>query len=350
MIKNAIFFLFLVVYLPVVFLSLLAAAAPFVPTTWFPALQFLPLAAQYLVPLHLGVVLILSNKRWKTRMLALLAFLACAYMGVKEFRLNLSANPGPPKVKILSFNVRSFQYAPDKHVDDIVDLVKAHDPDIVCFQEFFNGIIKGEREKVLEQISRRLSIPYDTIFSGEGNVGGVVLSKYPIVELDELFYTGKTANYGMWVKLKTPHGELGVYNVHLASFQFNRKIPTKGNWKPFLKTVYQKAESIIPKQLEQAHTILDHARGHSVPFILAGDLNSLPHSHIVSLFSTNYEDSFIRAGSGYGATFWIRKPLGMRIDYLFASPPLRTLSHEIVSSDISDHLPIVGEFTFIESP
>ena len=350
MIKNVFFALFLILYLPVILVSFLAAAAPFVPTTWFPALQFLPLGAQYLVPIHLIVLLSLTNNRWKTRMLALAGFLACAYIGVKEFRLNLSSTQGETPVKVLSFNVRSFQYTPEKYVDRVVDLIGTHDPQVVCFQEFFNGEVKGLDKRALEVVAERLDFDFTTIYSGEGNVGGAVLSKYPILEMDKLFYTGRTSNSGMWVKLQTPHGELGVYNVHLASFQFSRKIPGKGNWKPFLRTVYQKAESVIPQQMEQAHQVLTHAQKHSVPFILAGDLNSLPHSHIVSLFSTNYEDSFIKAGSGYGATFWVRKPLGMRIDYLFVSPSLRTVSHEVIDSDISDHLPIVGEFTFTESP
>ena len=348
MIKRFLFFLFFLLYLPVILLSLLAVGAPFVSTEWFPAVQFLPLLAQYLAPAHFIILLVLSNTYWKTRLLALVGFIACSFMLVKEYRMDLSAGEGPADIKMLSFNVQSFQYTPDKYLGSIGDLIESQDPDIVCFQEFFNGRHKAKNQLALKSLAQQTQMPYDTIETGKGNVGGAILSKYPILEVEELFFTERTANYGIWVKLQTPNGPLGVYNVHLASFQFENKIPESGKWKPFLKTVYQKAASIIPEQKEQAELILSHAQKHSIPFILAGDLNSLPHSYIVSLFSTKYEDSFMKAGSGYGATFEIWGPLGMRIDYLFVSPSLKTLSHEVISSDISDHFPILGEFTYSE--
>ncbi|MEM6632967.1 MAG: endonuclease/exonuclease/phosphatase family protein [Bacteroidota bacterium] len=348
MIKRFLFGLFFLLYLPVILISLLAVGAPFISTEWLPAVQFLPLGAQYFAPLHFLILLILSNSYWKTRLVALVCFLACAYILMKEYRMDLSAEEGPADVKMLSYNVQSFRYTPDQYIDSIGSLVAKLDPDIVCFQEFFNGPLKDKNQLALEALSQLSGLPNDTIVTGNGNVGGAILSKYPILAVERLFFTAKTANYGFWVKLQTPQGPLGVYNVHLASFQFESKVPESGKWKPFLKTVYQKAASIIPEQKEQADLILAHADKHSIPFILAGDLNSLPHSYIVSLFSTKYEDSFMKAGSGYGATFEIWGPLGMRIDYLFVSPTMKTLSHEVISADISDHFPIMGEFIFSE--
>ena len=351
MIKKILFFLFFIVYLPFFLVSFLAAAVPFIPVKWFPALQFIPLAVQYLAPLHLVVLILLSNKRWKTRLIALAAFLACGWILSKEYRLDLSAGGDDKDVRVISYNVRSFHYAPNKYMDRVGALFQPLDADIICFQEFYNTRLKGRKERVLEVMAQKMGMPYFRFFGGNGDVGGAVLSKYPLGEVESLFYSKNTANIGMYVEAQTPKGVLGIYNVHFASFRFGNHLPgsRSKDWKKVLKAIYQRAEDVIPDQQAQAHLVLTHIETRSHPFFLAGDMNSLPHSHLVSLFSKNYEDSFIKAGSGYGATYKIKGPLGMRIDYFFLSDALRTETHDVIPSDVSDHYPIVGEFSFKES-
>lgn len=85
----------------------------------------------------------------------------------------------------------------------------------------------------------------------------------------------------------------------------------------------------------------------SAPFIIAGDLNSLPQGLVHRSFATQMQDAHLLGAKGKPApTFPSRRPL-LRIDHIFVSQDIEVTGASVVRSQLtrvaSDHLPLVAK-------
>jgi len=81
------------------------------------------------------------------------------------------------------------------------------------------------------------------------------------------------------------------------------------------------------------------------PIIICGDFNDTPGSRTHQRMAGMFDDSWQRAGQGDGLTIPVKKPT-KRIDYVWVSKgaPFVPVQALVVSSEASDHLPMVVEF------
>ncbi|WP_260390396.1 endonuclease/exonuclease/phosphatase family protein [Riemerella anatipestifer] len=80
--------------------------------------------------------------------------------------------------------------------------------------------------------------------------------------------------------------------------------------------------------------------------ILGGDFNAVPNSYEYYYLSQNMTDSFLEVGKGLGTTFHDYK-FPIRIDYLFSTKEIKPVSLKTDRSrQLSDHYPIIGEFSY----
>ena len=76
--------------------------------------------------------------------------------------------------------------------------------------------------------------------------------------------------------------------------------------------------------------------------VLVGDLNATPESPEVAAITDDLADAWARAGVGDGFTYDAATPHA-RIDYVLTSPDVVARTAAVVTTDASDHLPVVAD-------
>lgn len=332
--------------------TLMGFLAPYIPIQWFPHLQLLPIFIPYLIPLHVIGLLVIPFKNWQLKLAALMSLGLCVWIGLYEFRVKLYPNgTDESEFRVVTYNVRSFNYQPEEYIDTLSHLFRDVNPDLICFQEF-NNTTDSENIEFLAVLSDKLQLPYRAFIKVAGSVGGAVLSKYPIIEYEKLYTSERGANIGMWAIIETPERRIGIYNVHLASYRLGssyhrtRRKEKTNKYESLFKTIWKRASQVIPEQERMANIIYHHALQHQGNVIITGDLNSVPYTRIPTLFRKHFQDSFTISGSGYGMTYPLNDVFGMRIDYQFSSPTVEVLQHKVLKTRISDHYPVIVDYQF----
>ena len=242
------------------------------------------------------------------------------------------------ELSIMSFNAREFNRYQQIKIPDldvqIIEMVKNHDPDIVCFQEFD-----------LESAPDLDIYPHqyvNHIFSDESKVIQAIFSKYPIEAKGTVNFPD-SANNVIYADVEYKGELIRVYNVHLQSFKitpsFKKILAEPG------EQFFGRIRNTFLKQEQQAEIIRDHLESTSFPAIICADLNNTPNSNVYRRVRGDLKDSYNEQGSGQGTTFRLfRYPL--RIDYILTHPSIEILDHQILELNLSDHYPVMASVRF----
>ncbi|MEN8127334.1 MAG: endonuclease/exonuclease/phosphatase family protein, partial [Planctomycetota bacterium] len=235
-----------------------------------------------------------------------------------------------------------------ERLKQIAQLLKEEQLDIVVLNEvdfcsFWSGHVNQARliaEEAgypyrVEQRNVDVAVPFFSL-----RFGNVILSKYPIIEAVFLDYPHSSAfeealhgglKEGVVATLALPDGSrIQVAAVHLSL----------------------EGETIRRASVQQ---ILDVQRRSSLPMIAMGDFNStasgLP-AHYTDVAGHNAIDT-LRA-NGQLTTLWPEMPVAQKaltfpskkpgkiIDWIFVSPDWQIETKTVISSDLSDHLPVTA--------
>ena len=96
------------------------------------------------------------------------------------------------------------------------------------------------------------------------------------------------------------------------------------------------------KRALQANYIRRQIEQSPYPVIVCGDFNDNPMSYTYFRLSRDRSDSFVEAGSGFGATYSFLWPM-LRIDYILYPERFRAVMHKTLKVRYSDHYPIVAD-------
>ncbi|MCX7868284.1 MAG: hypothetical protein N2438_14385, partial [Limisphaera sp.] len=146
-----------------------------------------------------------------------------------------------------------------------------------------------------------------------------------------------------------------VFNLHLQSYNLYKK----KKWKPYQKTenesfyesldssakgmnIFQKMFHNSILKTQQAENILLISQQSSLPTLIIGDFNDIPHSYLMRLFRNKFTDAFVEKGNGLGITY--HDKIYLRIDYIFHDSSFRNIDFETdnneETSHLSDHYPV----------
>lgn len=250
-------------------------------------------------------------------------------------------------VKVMTYNVRSF-YGPDgeSSVEDIVDLIREQNPDIVCLQEF-NGRLAGGSDSfrlLLDSYdisrfdeTRDSEVPEDT--------GLVILSKYRILRSATVL----TPHSSSWADLLVDEDTLRVFNNHLHSTAINADDNEYITTRRFLSDTARevKFRSIVSRlranselRAAQVDSISTEIRATRWGRLVCGDFNDTPVSYVYRRMAAGLNDAFSECGSGYSHTY--RGFFNtLRIDYVLCSEPWQAITYEVLPAEYSDHYPVV---------
>ena len=211
--------------------------------------------------------------------------------------------------------------------------------DVFCFQE----VNKYSKEKISDVLNEY------HVHEMKAR-GTCIYSKYPIKAKGEIDF-GTNTNSCLWADLEHPKGTIRVYSVHLQSNRVskqadeiidNANLQEKETWDG-IRGILSKYSQTTRKRAKQAALVADHAAKSPYPVLISGDLNDPPTSFTYSRLCSDYQDSFVEAGSGIGTTYAGKIPM-LRIDYILADDNFSVHSFNVKKKNFSDHYPIVGSY------
>lgn len=304
-----------------------------------PGLAFLPLLI-----LNLFFFIICAFRRRKSALIPFAALIPSIFIIGKYYRID-GDNTNEGTIKIISYNVGRFSLGkdvknPSSCMDSIFNYIREENPDIVCLQEF--KIDKStEIKDLLEKKFKEYNHSYLIYSSPDDFYGNVTLSKFPITKKGS-FHFEKSANLAIYCDCKIGNKTVRIYNCHFQSYSIPLQRLAqliKSDYKEAIESTENKLRAAILKRPEQVDMVMKDIDSCPHYSIVAGDFNDNPTSYTYNRIKSKLRDSFMDAGSGFGATYSAFWPL-IRIDYILYPDIFIAKTFKTGKIRFSDHYPI----------
>ena len=245
-------------------------------------------------------------------------------------------------LKVMSFNTHAFlgrdgdmKYA--EGAAQFIDIVRQQQPDIICLQEYN----VGKRYKTSDTL---IAMGYK-YYSKKQMYGDICFSRYPITKSKNL-----GSNSRIFADVNVDGKKIRIVGLHLGSYHLNSDDlvtmgeVVKGKADNEALTIAGKLKrAVIKHESEWNDFILPMVSSYEGSMIMVGDFNDIPTSYLHSQVRKYMVDTYTEHGSGLGTTYHGDFPV-YRIDYIFHTRDLQSLSYQRIKTDISDHYPIFAEF------
>lgn len=349
----------------VVFLLISLSASYISPAKiWF--MPFFGMLLPLFILINLVFVFIWIWRKRHFAVVSLLAIAACLPQLYKLVATNTAKSKDEAntikKIKVMSYNVRDFDlYNWSENANSkekIFQTIKEKNPDVICFQEFYNDTTKEFNTiKQLQQLGyTHYFFTRELVLRNTDEWGISIFSKLPIKEhgniMKQPFKTGygKKPFKGLYADIAIGDTLIRFVNVHLQSIYFGEKDyetiaefrETQNLDEHGAKNIIIKLKKAFERRAKQADELKAFLNEQTKPIILCGDFNDLPNSYVSNVISKNMKDAFVDYSFGIGHTYNGKIPF-LRIDYVLTSPVLSIHTFEIVNNKISDHFPIYVE-------
>lgn len=248
---------------------------------------------------------------------------------------NTAAQAQGCQLKCLEWNIKSFEYDDNSNavyfsIDEVMEKIKAENPDIVCFNEFETASGRMASVEKLTECAQALGMFPFFVYSYDkdnGAYGNGILSKYPIVNSESVLlgmYEGADQRSVGWADILVPTSakpegvKVRFVCTHLDAFGGS-------------VTCLGQAQEVIKYAIEPAVA-------ENIPVLLMGDMNCGPSSSAIA----EYKKTGTRLCNDNG-TFG-----GSKLDYFISWPQNKwsCSDYKVISGGrfevISDHYPIVG--------
>jgi endonuclease/exonuclease/phosphatase family metal-dependent hydrolase len=262
-------------------------------------------------------------------------------------------------IKIMSYNVKNFDLynwnGQGGNRKNIFRFIMNENPDIICFQEFFDS----DREKgfnTVTQLSKELGYPYVHFFvtstaqNGKDRWGVATFSKFKIVNQASFSFPFAKYNPIIYSDILLHEDTFRLFNVHLASIGLGDKSTlldpiSDENFdeKDLLlaKSIAKKLRKGFKKRVAQIDSLVPLLQNTTLPIILCGDFNDTPSGYVYKQLTQTLHDAFVSKGIGIGNTYNGNYP-SFRIDYILHDPDFETHAFYVHQVNYSDHFPIVA--------
>ncbi|WP_295940726.1 endonuclease/exonuclease/phosphatase family protein [uncultured Alistipes sp.] len=248
-----------------------------------------------------------------------------------------SAQAQDVRLKCMEWNIKSFEYNDNSNattfdITEVMDYIKTHNPDIICFNEFETATGRmSSVEKLIESAQALGMFPY-FIYSynkDSGFYGNGILSKYPIVNSESIrlgMHGGSDQRSAGWADILVPTAskpegvKVRIVCTHLDHLGSDAT------------TRLEQAKEVIAKGIAPAVA-------ESVPVLLLGDMNCGYSSVPIQEYEktgTRLCDNTSTFGSGSKLDYFISFPKNKWSCSDYTVPKTARLAV------ISDHYPIIG--------
>lgn len=262
-------------------------------------------------------------------------------------------------LRIMQWNVLSWDqgYHKKGHVpkyrEDMLQLVKKQNADILCFEEFFEPYENIPYPPNIQPI-REMGYPYyyfvpSTSWKRDFADGIIIFSKFPISDSVKIPLTDATqTEHILRVDVTVNNQKIRIIATHLQSVRFEDEdyasiSEIKKRQESGLKDsrpILRKLKMGYLQRYNQALLLQKEVMQSPYPVILAGDFNDVPNSSSYFKAKNDLQDTFLKCGFLIGQTFRLISPT-LRIDYIFADREFKVLQQHIIHVPYSDHFPLI---------
>jgi endonuclease/exonuclease/phosphatase family metal-dependent hydrolase len=225
-------------------------------------------------------------------------------------------------------------------IEHVAKFLKAHPADIICLQELTHGLDQQSHPDTAKYIAdelgfhyhtKEIHIPQETWLQANG-----IFTRFPIIAtrdawINDFHGDDSDDQHRSYIEATLQVGghELLVGTTHLS--------------------LADGLADTVRKRQETDRLCQALPRGAKYQ-ILTGDFNAPPDSYTVSAVSSKLK----QVGPDLDQKTWATKPflgddgfevkdLSLRVDYVFASPNIEVIDTEILTTDASDHLPVLAK-------
>lgn len=322
------------------------------PTTFWPSELFALLIPAFQL-IHLPILLF-----WWFRYRPMMIFSGFTLLFGYRFLFatvapHFMAKAGDTDFKVLSYNVRTFngfvssRSLNPQESDSMINWVLNSNNDVLCLQEFYalpNSNVFNTVQRLKKAGYKHHYFSILRTFKWGNSVGMAIFSKHKILNSGLVYRREKSNNQIMWADIAYHGQKVRIYNAHFQSiFLKEEEFPGYENSeeaKRDIRSIVNKLKTAYLKRSEQVNLLLQHMKTTPHPTIICADLNDTPYSNAYLRLRDAADNSFERAGFGFGYTYNGFLPT-LRIDHHFYTNGWRATKHT-VRQDIkfSDHFPV----------
>lgn len=220
--------------------------------------------------------------------------------------------------------------------------------EIMCIQEFHHD--DAEDDRILDKIVSITGMGYYytvPIWQSVqyGFFGIITFSKYPIIGGGTLFVGEEsTLNRGIFTDIVFQEDTIRVINIHLHSMSIRVSLEDSLSYNDRANDVFGKLRAGSTKSKKQIEQVVKAIERSPYPVIVCGDFNTFPYGYAYQEVKKRLQNSFEKAGRGFGFTLNIF-PYLVRVDNLFHSKELHCVESKVERRiELSDHFPVLAKF------
>ncbi len=255
-------------------------------------------------------------------------------------------------LRLMTYNIHTFDYY--KKFDEIIEVIKQSDADIICLQEFgYYTKYKIGKQKLFSIIDEMY--PYRHIWyknqSSRSNNGLITLSRYPIINKKKIEYQTKY-NISIYSDIKIGDDTIRVINNHLESNKLNNsdKEITKFLTEEFdsdkflskSKAVQNKLGYALQYRAQQAQVIRQTINESPYRTIVMGDFNDVPQSYVYNKIKGDMKSCYVESGNWLYYWTYNQKGFYFAIDHILVDKSFTPIDTEIIKVKHSDHYPVLS--------
>lgn len=238
------------------------------------------------------------------------------------------------QVSIIQWNV---WYKED--IRNVAKLLLDHSADVICLQELTLQDI-SEIGHTPDYIAKQLGYHhfYKAIDQGEGeiDIANGIFSRYPIIDTK-------------WEWINTATGT-GHYDDEYRAY-VEATIDVSGRKLTVATTHMSYSNAFVStlRKKQEADRLAAILKTKKQSYVFTGDLNAAPGAPTINKVSAILHN----VGPNLMEKTWTTKPfsydgfeeteLRWRLDYIFATSDIKTISAEVLKTDYSDHLPVLAQ-------
>lgn len=276
--------------------------------------------------------------------------------GWQHVQSTVQVTPYPEEdgLNVINYNVRVFNVYKHLHkinpeaTSAMIEWLSQNRADILCLQEYYN-----DAKSPLFNAEKKLTdggFSYShTAVNQRNRIGAefgiAIFSKHPIINRGNVPFDGGQENKAIFADIVYDRTDtIRVYSAHLYSMklQVDDLINEEGKRKKLNKTkntINQIRKGFV-EHAKESDILKAHILSSPYPVILTGDFNEMPYSYSYLTFKSILQNSFEKAGNGFGFTYR-ETPSFIRIDNQFSSFSFDVLSHKVHKElKYSDHYPV----------
>lgn len=333
-------------------LSLLAAVlSVYLPSSALPIPAWFGLAFEWLLAaeLVLGLLQLCTKYRrwsWMTLGVLILSIAPICYT-VSHGALFFPKRELPHSFTIMTYNSHMMDESRKPKQNRVIQYILRTRPDVVCLQEV--EVYKSGHRLSMKELREALNVyPYTyfdfKVYNSRHQFGNVVFSRYPLIGKHTLRYKSAT-NITSVCDIVLPTDTIRLYTNHLESNKLLREDMDLGTTTEQAQSAFNNTSEKLAQasaiRVEQVKILRSDTERSPHPVLIVGDMNTTPVSYTYRLLQQGMRDAFLESSNGQLGHTFVKRKIGIRIDYILHSKQLTATDFDVPHVDYSDHYPVI---------